>query len=119
MTIQTVMGAIAAYLQIAIAYASLFQFVDVVGPNPFFGDDVSSTTYTYVSLQTISTLGVGDLTAASDLGRLLVVSEAVVGQVYLVTFVAMIVSRFASRGPATPTSQPGPSPEPGPPAGRS
>ena len=118
-TIQTVMGAIAAYLQIAIAYASLFQFVDVVGPNRFFGDDVSTTTYTYVSLQTISTLGVGDLTAASDLGRLLIVSEAVVGQIYLVTFVALIVSRFASRGPAAPVPQTGPTPEPGPPAGRS
>ena len=118
-TIQTVMGAIAAYLQIAIAYASLFQFVDVVGPNRFFGDDVSTTTYTYVSLQTISTLGVGDLTAASDLGRLLIVSEAVVGQIYLVTFVALIVSRFASRGPAAPVPQAGPTPEPGPPACRS
>jgi hypothetical protein len=118
-TVQTVMGAIAAYLQIAIAYASLFQFVDVVGSEPFFGHVVPTTRYTYVSLQTISTLGIGDLTAASDLGRLLVVSEAVVGQVYLVTFVALIVSRFASRGPMEPASPAGPTPEPGPRAGRS
>ena len=45
----------------------------------------------YFSLTTITTVGYGDLTAQTHLGRLLANSEAVVGQVYLVTFVAMIV----------------------------
>ena len=36
-------------------------------------------------------MGYGDLTAQTHLGRLLANAEAVVGQVYLVTFVAMIV----------------------------
>ncbi len=42
----------------------------------------------------VTTLGYGDYTATTDLGRLLLVSEALVGQVYLVVFVALIVSRF-------------------------
>ncbi len=109
-TVQTVMGAVAAYLQIAIAYATLFQFVDVVGSKPFFGVEVSTTTYMYVSLQMISTLGVGDLTSTTNLGRLLTVSEAVVGQVYLVTFVALIVSRFASQAPGGPPPEQGDAP---------
>jgi voltage-gated potassium channel Kch len=45
----------------------------------------------YFSLTTITTVGYGDLTAQTHLGRLLANSEAVIGQVYLVTFVAMIV----------------------------
>jgi hypothetical protein len=45
----------------------------------------------YFSLVTITTLGYGDLAAVEPLGRLLTTIEAVIGQVYLVTFVAMIV----------------------------
>jgi hypothetical protein len=38
-----------------------------------------------------------DLAAATPVGRFLAASEAVIGQVYLVTFVAMLVALFASR----------------------
>jgi hypothetical protein len=96
---QTVMGAVAAYLQIAIAYAFAFQSLDAITGRPFFGEVVPTTTYSYVSLETLTTLGYGDFTPAFAVGRLLAVSEAVVGQVYLVTFVALIVSRFASVHP--------------------
>ena len=51
----------------------------------------STTSFMYFSLVSITTVGYGDLAAATDLGRLLAASEALVGQVYLVTFVAMIV----------------------------
>ncbi|MER7073201.1 potassium channel family protein [Terrabacter sp. NPDC000476] len=94
--VQTVLGAVAAYLQIAVAYATLFQTVDGLTPTHFFGEQVSTTAYTYFSLTTISTVGYGDLVAATDLARLAATSEAVVGQVFLVTFVALIVSRFAA-----------------------
>lgn len=42
-------------------------------------------------LLSITTVGYGDLAAGTDLGRLLATSEAVVGQIHLVTFVAMLV----------------------------
>jgi voltage-gated potassium channel Kch len=57
----------------------------------FAGAVEPSSSYMYFSLTTITTVGYGDLTAQTHLGRLLANSEAVVGQVYLVTFVAMIV----------------------------
>ena len=98
-TVQTIMGSVAAYLQIAVAYAYLFQTVDAFSTARFFGEDVSTTTYMYFSLVTISTVGFGDFTAKTDLGRLIASSEAVVGQVYLVTFVALIVARFAAGMP--------------------
>lgn len=94
--VQTVLGAVAAYLQIAVAYATLFQTIDGTTPEHFFGRQVSTTVYTYFSLTTISTVGYGDFTATTDPARLAATSEAVIGQVFLVTFVALIVSRFAA-----------------------
>lgn len=97
--VQTVLGAVAAYLQIAVTYATLFQTIDALSPQHFFGQPVPTTVYTYFSLVTIATVGYGDFTAATNLARLAATSEGVIGQVYLVTFVAFIVSRFAA-GPA-------------------
>jgi hypothetical protein len=45
----------------------------------------------------MTTTGFGDLTAADSLGRALAVTEALTGQIYLVTVVALIVSNL--RGP--------------------
>ena len=47
--------------------------------------------YLYFSFVTITTVGYGDFTAASGLGRALASLEALLGQVYLVTVVATIV----------------------------
>ncbi|MEW1952281.1 potassium channel family protein [Terrabacter sp. NPDC080008] len=94
--VQTVLGAVAAYLQIAVTYATLFQTIDALSPQPFFGQAVSTTVYTYFSLVTISTVGYGDFVAVTNVARLAATSEAVIGQVFLVTFVAFIVSRFAA-----------------------
>ncbi|GAA2740003.1 hypothetical protein GCM10009868_00390 [Terrabacter aerolatus] len=107
--VQTVLGAVAAYLQIAVAYATLFQTIDGTTPTHFFGRQVSTTVYTYFSLTTISTVGYGDYTAVTDPARLASTSEAVIGQVFLVTFVALIVSRFAAgpgRGAPTDAASP-------------
>ena len=93
-TLQTIMGAVAAYLQIAVAYAVLYQTIDADSATDFFGQTTSTTTYMYFSLVTISTVGYGDFVAVTNLGRLASASEAVLGQVFLVTFVALIVSRF-------------------------
>ena len=47
----------------------------------------------YFSYATLCTVGYGDYTAASDLGHTLAVSEALLGQLYLVTVVALLVGR--------------------------
>ncbi len=101
-TVETIMGAVAAYVQIAVAYSLLLQALDAVTAGDLFGEAVPTTTYTYISLETITTLGYGDYIATTNLGRLMLVSEALVGQVYLVVFVALIVSRFAVPSDADP-----------------
>ena len=92
---RTVLGAITAYLQIGVAYAALFQAVEVWSSVPPFGVPQESTALTYLSLTTMSTLGIGDIAPTTEVSRLLVSSEAVLGQVFLVTIVAIVVSQFA------------------------
>lgn len=89
----TLLAAVSAYLLIAVAFAFVFLSIDRF--TPFFGSPEPTTTAMYYSLVTITTLGYGDFTAATTLGRLLSTAEAVLGQVYLVTVVAMIVGLFA------------------------
>jgi hypothetical protein len=88
---QTLLGAVSAYLLIAMAFNFVFLSLDAYGSKPFFGTAEPTTSFMYFSLVTITTLGFGDLAAAEPLGRMLSTVEAVIGQVYLVTFVAMIV----------------------------
>lgn len=92
-TVKTLAGAIAAYLLIAIAYCYLYLYVDAVTGESFFAQEraIASWEFMYFSLVTITTLGYGDLSPDSSVGGLLATSEAVLGQVYLVTFVAMVV----------------------------
>ena len=89
-TAATMLGAISAYLLVGLAYFWLFLSL-AQAQGGFFATPQPSPSYMYFSLTTLTTVGYGDLTAQHNLGRLLANSEAVVGQVYLVTFVAMIV----------------------------
>ena len=90
----TLLGAIAAYLLIALAADLVFLAVDSISPTPFFGSPEPTTSFMYFSLITVTTLGYGDLAPVPEVGRLLAATEAIVGQVFLVTFVAMIVGLF-------------------------
>jgi Ion channel len=95
-TARTMFGAVAAYLLIAVGFFYVFLFVDATQDAAFFVDtgDEPTTSFMYFSLVTITTLGYGDLSPATEVGRLLASTEAVIGQVYLVTFVAMFVGLF-------------------------
>lgn len=95
-TVQTLLGALSAYLLIALAFNFSFLVIDAFG-EPFFGSAEPTTSFMYFSLVTLTTLGYGDLAAAEPIGRLAATIEAVVGQVYLVTFVAMIVGLLVAQ----------------------
>lgn len=92
----TLLGAVSAYLLIGVTYYFVFLSLSEIQSEPFFGKHVSTTAYMYFSLTTITTTGYGDYTAQTDMGRLLSNSEAVIGQIYLVTFVALLVGLYAS-----------------------
>jgi hypothetical protein len=87
----TLTGAISAFLLISLAAHYLFLSIDVFQAEPFFGQPEPTTRFMYFSLVTLTTLGYGDLTPATDLAGLAANVEAVTGQVFLVTFVAGLV----------------------------
>lgn len=89
---QTVMGGIDAYVLIGFAMGSVYNGVDLLTTSELLGEPVSDGDYYYFSLVTLTTLGFGDLVPVTDLGKRLVTIEALVGQVFLVTLVARLVS---------------------------
>ncbi|MCZ7630668.1 MAG: potassium channel family protein [Microthrixaceae bacterium] len=95
-TLDTVAGALAAYLQIGLFFASLYRLVGLVETTPFFGSAPDGTVmnYQFFSFVTLTTLGYGNLVPVTDVGKSLAMLEAVLGQVFLVTVVAMAVSNL-------------------------
>jgi ion channel len=105
-TFRLVLGALSIYLLLGLAYAYLFALVTTVSGSPFFvqTDDAGPSDFIYFSYSTLATIGYGDYTAASGLGRMLAVSEGLVGQLYLVSAVALLVGNIGRqlRVPAVP-----------------
>lgn len=89
----TILGALCTYLLIGMFYASVFATVNAVSSTPFFVTETAprSVDFLYFSYVTLTTVGYGDLTAAGDLGRMLAVTEALLGQLYLVTVVSVVI----------------------------
>jgi ion channel len=90
-----VAGALCVYLLVGLFFAQLYGLIDKV-EKPFFVQTESAepVDFIYFSYVTMTTVGYGDLTARSDLGRTLAITEALTGQLYLVTIVALTVSRL-------------------------
>jgi hypothetical protein len=99
-TTQNIYGAVSAYLMIGVAFAAFFAANDYLSGVHFFaqGQPDSTQTFQYFSFTTLTTLGYGDFTAAGNFGRALADLEALTGQIFLVTLVAFLVSRFRAPG---------------------
>jgi Ion channel len=98
-TLQTVFGVLSVYLLIGMFFANVFVSIDRLGGNPFFagGQQANVPHCLYYSFTTLTTVGYGDLTARTSLGHTLSVSEGLLGQIYLVTVVALIVTNLGRR----------------------
>jgi hypothetical protein len=96
---QSVRGAICIYLLIGMFFVFVYGAVAALGEGSFFaqGTDGDRGLRVYFSFVTLATLGYGDYTAASDLGRTLSIVEALIGQLYLVTVLALLVSQIGRR----------------------
>ena len=92
----TILGALCTYLLIGTVFAFVFWTIGAARTAPFFAQGSSErlVDFLYFSFVTLSTVGYGDLTAAGDLSRMLAVTEGLIGQLYLVTVVALVISNI-------------------------
>ena len=100
-TMQTMFGVLCLYLLAGLLFSVAFVTIDQVSDTPFFAGSGAHgrDDFLYFSYTTLTTVGYGDLVAATNLGRSLAITEALVGQLYLVSVVAVIISNLRPARP--------------------
>jgi hypothetical protein len=98
-TMTTMFGVLCIYLLLGMLFSYAYGLVGDAQSEPFFASGVHAdiSDYLYFSFATMTTVGYGDLAAATDLGRSVAIAEALIGQIYLVTVVAVIVGGLGRR----------------------
>jgi Ion channel len=98
-TVHLVLGVLAVYLLIGVTFAFADGAVDRLGARDFLRGqpDASVADFLYFSFATLTTTGYGDLVPGNNLARSLAILEALTGQIYLVTVVAVLVGNLARR----------------------
>ena len=115
--VETLFGAVDVYILIGLIFSSLFIALSHFFQPPTYVAFLAqpgyhpSSDYVYLSFVTLTTVGFGDLTPLSNLARSVVVLEALMGQIFLVTLVARLVALYGvernSIRPDGPTTRPG------------
>jgi len=97
---QSVTGAICVYLLLGLAFTFVYGALAALDSGPLFvqGSDGTLALRLYYSYITLTTVGYGDYTLGSNFGHMLAIIEALAGQLYLVTVVALLVSRMRPGG---------------------
>jgi hypothetical protein len=100
-TLQAANGALCIYLLLGMLFAFGFGAIAVLQNGPLFtnGTEGNLQDHLYFSFITITTTGYGDLAPAGNLARSLAMMEALIGQLYLVTVVAVVVGNLGRRRP--------------------
>ena len=95
-SMRTITGALAVYLLLGLFYTYMYVLVGDIQNNGFFAQSGPHTpvTFLYFSFVTLTTVGYGDYSAGTDVGRMMAVIEALVGQLYLVTVVAIVIGNI-------------------------
>jgi Ion channel len=103
-TAHKIMGAVAAYLLVAIMFALLYNIIELLHPGAF-----SSATsgyllqaylmdeFLYFSIATLTTVGFGDITAVHPFARSLVMLESSIGILYPPILIGVLVSLHTER----------------------
>ena len=101
----TIVGGICVYLLIGLCFAMIFILMTDLNPGALmqgdqalfrssFDGSAHAITLLYFSFVTLTTLGYGDVMPQSDMARMFAVSEALIGQLYLVIFMARLVALY-------------------------
>jgi hypothetical protein len=95
-SLKTVAAALAVYLLLGLAFAYVHVIFDGRGL-ALYSQALSQSDGIYLSFITLSTVGFGDLTPVDDVARALIIGEAILGQIYLVSVVALLVGNIGRR----------------------
>jgi hypothetical protein len=99
-TIHSMFGVLCLYLLVGLVFAVGYAEIQLLSDTDFFTTkEGGRDDFLYFSYATLTTVGYGDLVAATNLGRSLAITEALIGQIYLVTVVALIVSNIGRPRP--------------------
>lgn len=99
---KTVLGAVCVYVLIGMVFAFLYvTLARASGGELFVSGTATYANCLFFSFITMTTVGYGNLVPASGLGQALAVLEALLGQVFLVTFVARLVSLYGMSASGT------------------
>ena len=105
---RTILGAISVYMILGLLFAFLYSAIDRVQGAPFFGSGtpVNGGDFLFFSFTTLTTTGYGNLVPQGQPGKMFAGLEMLMGQIFLVTLVAGLVSLWRPgmltrrRGPA-------------------
>jgi hypothetical protein len=91
---RTILGAISVYTILGLLFTFLYAAIDRVESTPFFGSGVSVNggDFLFFSFTTLTTTGYGNLVPAGQPGKMFAGLEMLMGQIFLVTLVAGLVS---------------------------
>lgn len=98
-----ILGAIVAYVLATVAFASLFELVELTQPGSFTGLPVGQSqnaveqALIYFSVVSITTMGYGDIAPATPLARSLASIEGMFGTLYLAVMIARLVGLQSKR----------------------
>jgi hypothetical protein len=97
--VQTMLGAIAAYLMIGMFFAFAYVTVGTLQDGPFFGPQGDGTVpqVLFFSFTTLTTTGYGNLVPAGNPGQSLSVAEMIMGQLFLITALGKVASAWRPR----------------------
>lgn len=86
--------AVSVYIMIGLAYAFVYQFIEVIFPSSFsYGQGGPSfSSIVYFSFVSLATVGFGDITAITPLTRSISVVEMITGVMYLAVFIGVLVN---------------------------
>ncbi|HVX64923.1 MAG TPA: ion channel [Pirellulales bacterium] len=100
-SIDSLFGAVCAYLLIGVAWGAAYSLVETAHPGSFYADDATAAAIEdeslrepvliYYSFITLTTVGYGDITPLSSAARTLTWLEAMTGQFYIGVLVAALV----------------------------
>jgi len=94
----TVLGALAAYLQVGLFFAFVYRLIVTLDPTSF-GSPVTTGDLLFFSFVTLSTTGYGDIVPVSWAPQTISVIEIVLGQFFLVAAVGKIVAVWVPKRP--------------------